>query len=72
MGPTNVLMDLTDEDECKVGIIVWEMTGFVPLEWVRTKFLVCWASDLERVSGNDKDVDYRLHGVPRGEIRMEG
>jgi aminoglycoside phosphotransferase (APT) family kinase protein len=45
MGPTNVLVDLNNE--CKVGIIDWEMTGFVPKAWIRTKFCVCGAMDFD-------------------------
>ncbi|QKX63674.1 uncharacterized protein TRUGW13939_10845 [Talaromyces rugulosus] len=34
-------------NECKVGIIDWEMTGFVPKAWIRTKFCVCGAMDFD-------------------------
>lgn len=37
--PTNAIVDLTKG--CKVGLINWEVTGFVPKEWIRTKFCVC-------------------------------
>ena len=37
MGPTNVILDYTEG--CTVGIIDWEVTGFVPKAWIRTKFL---------------------------------
>lgn len=44
MGPQNIIVDL---DTKTIGIIDWEMAGFVPKDWVRTKFCVSWAMDLE-------------------------
>ncbi|KAI0113671.1 hypothetical protein GGR51DRAFT_20362 [Nemania sp. FL0031] len=58
MGPTNVIVDQTDG--CTVGIIDWEVTGYVPKEWIRTKFCVCWAMDFD-YPGEDieKSKDWR-------------
>ncbi|KAJ8128435.1 hypothetical protein O1611_g5198 [Lasiodiplodia mahajangana] len=58
MGPTNVIVDQTDD--CRVGIIDWEVTGYVPKEWIRTKFCVCWAMDFD-YPGEDiqKSKDWR-------------
>ncbi|GJC92704.1 hypothetical protein ColKHC_01530 [Colletotrichum higginsianum] len=52
MGPTNVLFDPVDHS---AGVIDWEVAGFVPLEWVRTKFQVSVGFDL---CGGDT-LDYR-------------
>ena len=52
MGPTNLIIDLTQG--CRVGVIDWEMTGFVPIGWVRTKFCVCWAMDFD-FAGDDEE-----------------
>lgn len=52
MGPTNVLFDPVDHS---AGVIDWEVAGFVPLEWVRTKFRVSVGFDL---CGGDA-LDYR-------------
>ncbi|KAI0191353.1 hypothetical protein F4808DRAFT_453689 [Astrocystis sublimbata] len=58
MGPTNVIVDQTNG--CTVGLIDWEVTGFVPKAWIRTKFCVCWAMDLD-FPGEDseKSKDWR-------------
>ncbi|TAQ87652.1 hypothetical protein B7494_g4006 [Chlorociboria aeruginascens] len=56
MGPTNIIVDLTNG--CKVGLIDWEVTGFVPKEWIRTKFCVCWGMDLN-IPDNIMSQDWR-------------
>lgn len=35
LGPTNLLVDTSTGS---LGIIDWELAGYVPIEWVRTKF----------------------------------
>ncbi|OAQ69813.1 protein kinase-like protein [Pochonia chlamydosporia 170] len=35
LGPTNLLVDPTTGS---IGIVDWELAGYVPMEWVRTKF----------------------------------
>jgi hypothetical protein len=35
LGPTNLLVDTSIGS---LGIIDWELAGYVPIEWVRTKF----------------------------------
>ncbi|CAG8976234.1 hypothetical protein HYALB_00012001 [Hymenoscyphus albidus] len=58
MGPTNVIIDLTEG--CKVGLVDWEVTGFVPKEWIRTKFCVCWAMNFDFPSDDvKKSMDWR-------------
>lgn len=44
LGPQNVIVDLENKI---VGVIDWEMAGFVPRDWVRTKFCVSWAMDFD-------------------------
>jgi len=36
MGPTKVIVDQTEG--CTVELIDWEVTGYVPKEWIRTSF----------------------------------
>jgi hypothetical protein len=43
LGPTNVMVDL--ENGCDIAIIDWEMAGYVPSAWVRTKLAGCGAMD---------------------------
>lgn len=43
LGPTNVMVDV--DNNCNIGIIDWEMGGFVPIAWVRTKLATSWAMD---------------------------
>lgn len=50
MGPTNVIVDRANG--CAVGLADFEMTGYVPKGWVRTKFGVCWAMDFD-FTGDD-------------------
>ena len=58
LGPTNIIVD----DGDRVTVIDWEMAGYVPREWVRTKFAVCGVLGVERV-----------HREPGGEgpVRVE-
>ncbi|KAH8697398.1 hypothetical protein BGW36DRAFT_427364 [Talaromyces proteolyticus] len=43
LGPGNILFDRTD---CSIGIIDWETAGYVPKEWIRTKFRCSSGMDL--------------------------
>ncbi|KAK5723682.1 hypothetical protein LTR15_005381 [Elasticomyces elasticus] len=56
LGPGNLIVTLT---EGVVGIIDWETAGFVPKEWIRTKFRVSSGLNL---AGDDQDcaVDWRV------------
>ncbi|KAK1593716.1 uncharacterized protein LY79DRAFT_177792 [Colletotrichum navitas] len=40
MGPYNVIVNLVQTNNVSVGVIAWEMAGYVPRHWVRTKFRV--------------------------------
>lgn len=51
LGPGNIIVDVADGS---IGIIDWETAGFVPIEWIRTKFSVSSGMDLF-----DGDVDWR-------------
>ncbi|KAB5515598.1 kinase-like domain-containing protein [Coniochaeta sp. 2T2.1] len=42
LGPSNIIVD---REDLSVGIIDWEMAGFVPRGWIRTKFDVSWGMD---------------------------
>ncbi|GAM88508.1 hypothetical protein ANO11243_065410 [Dothideomycetidae sp. 11243] len=44
LGPYNIIIDGSPE---KVGIIDWEMAGYAPLAWIRTKFGVSWALEFD-------------------------
>ncbi|RKU46168.1 hypothetical protein DL546_008116 [Coniochaeta pulveracea] len=52
LGPMNVLVDL--QNGSKVGIIDWEMAGFVPKTWIRTKFRVCGAMNFDFAMGDEE------------------
>ncbi len=45
LGPTNIIVNGD-----RVVIIDWEMAGYAPLAWVRTKFAICRALNAERIS----------------------
>lgn len=55
LGPGNIIVDTTEDS---IGIIDWETAGFVPQEWVRTKFRISGGMDLP---GDDQvlRVDWR-------------
>ncbi|KAI4869462.1 kinase-like domain-containing protein [Hypoxylon rubiginosum] len=58
LGPTNVLLDGD-----QIAVIDWDLAGYCPVEWVRTKFAVCRALDVESVTGDagvKTDGEYRL------------
>lgn len=46
LGPGNIILDPTSNG---IGIIDWETAGFVPKEWVRTKFRISSGLDLPNV-----------------------
>ncbi|POR31094.1 Kinase-like domain-containing protein [Tolypocladium paradoxum] len=45
LGPTNIIINGN-----RIVVLDWEMAGYAPLEWVRTKFAICGALCVERVS----------------------
>ncbi|KAH7333444.1 hypothetical protein BKA65DRAFT_460222 [Rhexocercosporidium sp. MPI-PUGE-AT-0058] len=55
LGPGNIIMNPT---QGSIGIIDWETAGFVPKEWVRTKF--CISSGMDLPDGDQESrVDWR-------------
>lgn len=50
LGSTNILVDLQN---ASIAIIDWETAGFVPVEWIRTKFRV--SSGMNLSSGDQVD-----------------
>lgn len=56
-GPTNTIVDFTKG--CKVGLVDWEETGFVPKEWIRTKFCVCQGIDFNIPDDDVESGDWR-------------
>lgn len=48
LGPTNIILG-----GGRIVVIDWEMAGYAPLEWVRTKFAICGALNVERVTRPD-------------------
>ncbi|KAF4470695.1 kinase-like domain [Fusarium albosuccineum] len=62
LAPGNIIID--PNKKRLVGIIDWEMAGYVPREWISTKFGVSWGLDLEmmNVSGlSEADWRHRVH-----------
>jgi hypothetical protein len=53
LGPGNIIIN-----EESIGIINWETAGFVPKEWIRTKF--CISSGIDLPDGDQESrVDWR-------------
>ena len=46
LGPTNIIINRD-----RIMVLDWELAGYAPLEWVRTKFAICGAMCAERVTG---------------------
>ncbi|KAK4155048.1 kinase-like domain-containing protein [Chaetomidium leptoderma] len=57
LGPTNIIVNGD-----RIGVIDWEMAGYVPLEWVRTKFAVCGVLCVERVHREPSPVRVERNG----------
>lgn len=58
LGPSNIMVDLQTDN---IGIIDWETAGFVPREWIRTKFRVSSGMDLSTGEGVDWRKRVMLH-----------
>lgn len=44
LGPANIMIEGD-----QISIIDWDMAGYCPLEWIRTKFAICGVMAAERV-----------------------
>lgn len=55
LSPGNVMVHMKEAGEPAVGIIDWECAGFVPKDWVRTKYLVCGSMDFELPEGSTRE-----------------
>lgn len=55
LGPTNLLVDTSTGS---LGIIDWELAGYVPIEWVRTKFRLSAGMDFN-YGDEDSKKDWR-------------
>ncbi|KAJ5270317.1 hypothetical protein N7505_006075 [Penicillium chrysogenum] len=55
LGPTNLLVDLSTGS---LGIIDWELAGYIPIEWVRTKFRISAGMDFD-YGDEDSKKDWR-------------
>ncbi|KAJ0161698.1 hypothetical protein CTA2_5793 [Colletotrichum tanaceti] len=53
LGPGNLILD----HDGSLGIIDWEMAGFVPKDWIRTRF--CISGGLDLPGNGDERVDWR-------------
>ncbi|KAH6624409.1 hypothetical protein B0J18DRAFT_428158 [Chaetomium sp. MPI-SDFR-AT-0129] len=51
LGPTNLLVDVSTGS---LGIIDWELAGYVPVDWVRTKFRLSAGMDFNHGMGEAK------------------
>ncbi|KAK3905926.1 kinase-like domain-containing protein [Staphylotrichum tortipilum] len=56
LGPGNVIVD---PETRGLGIIDWEIAGYVPREWVRTKFHLSSGMDFPNVKDEDARSDWR-------------
>lgn len=58
LGPSNIIIDM---DTNRLTVIDWDMAGYCPRAWVRTKFAVCGVMNTERfVDGKlENDSGYR-------------
>lgn len=56
LGPTNLLVDTSTGS---FGIVDWELAGYVPIEWVRTKFRLSPGMDFNNYRDEDSKKDWR-------------
>ncbi|KAK4106889.1 hypothetical protein N658DRAFT_563606 [Parathielavia hyrcaniae] len=57
LGPTSIVVNGD-----RIAVLSWEMAGYAPLAWVRTKFAICGALEVERVGGAglETNPEYRV------------
>ncbi|KAL9091071.1 MAG: hypothetical protein Q9165_004998 [Trypethelium subeluteriae] len=53
LAPTNVLVVEDGPLTGRVGLVDFELAGFFPKSWVRTKFRASWAFDLDESTNSD-------------------
>jgi hypothetical protein len=70
LGPTNILVDPAN-NPCALGIIDWETAGYVPREWVRTKFHLSSGMDFPDGDESGKSDWRRLVARKLGELGFE-
>lgn len=56
LGLTNILID----NRNRLAVIDWDIAGYCPWAWMRTKFAICGALDVERVRKVETDSKYRM------------
>lgn len=56
LGPGNILVE--PDDDRGISIIDWEVAGYVPREWIRTKYHLSSALNFPDVEGPEKS-DWR-------------
>ncbi|KAJ0158028.1 hypothetical protein CTA2_12464 [Colletotrichum tanaceti] len=71
MAPQNIIVDVSRTGEEAIGIIDWEMAGFVPMDWIRTKFRVCFAWDFD-FAGNDVEKSRDMRERVQQKLGQEG
>lgn len=54
LGPSNIMVRMVAGDPV-VGLIDWECAGFVPKDWVRTKYLVSGGMDFDLPRGSSRE-----------------
>ncbi len=57
LGPGNILLDEMDRS---ISIIDWETVGYVPKDWIRTKFHCSSGMDLPERAGDILPTDWRV------------
>lgn len=57
LGPTNIIINGD-----RIAVLDWELAGYSPLAWVRTKFAICGALQVEGVgrASVETDSEYRV------------
>lgn len=65
LGPTNILVDISTGS---LSIIDWELAGYVPIEWVRTKFRLSAGMDFNYGTEESKKDWRRRVAMQLGEM----
>lgn len=58
LAPTNILVE-EEPRTGRIGLVDFELAGFFPKSWIRTKFKASWAFDLDESTNSDPEL-YRM------------
>lgn len=55
LAPTNILVD-DNSESARLNLVDWELAGFFPKSWIRTKFNISWEFDVNEKTNADPEL----------------